>query len=652
MAFAFTLNDKSFLVSDGEIKELRERVKAKDPVVGYVVSLQDDRIKFTKVPLYSCERIKYFSGILKEFHPNFVAIFESSDSACALFNPPTLIKGLTYDLINGRPFLRGDKRSILNSFDSYEVVKFALDKYKDKEVMRQSVISLSKLGKCEEAIEVFSSLDERFPEESLAAAECYEKVGRELEALKIYSFFSEEKYRELEARLISKANSLISEYERQGNPKLLMEALNVLPTYDVPAVRLGFHYLKKNKMEEAIKFFEEAVKRNKSFQNLIILGSTLLERDPKRALETFDEAQKMRRTAPLAYLRGKAFEALNSPPHAIREYQYACREGVVEACSKTLPFTSSRVDFDPDDWIGYVLYGYEIHSVIGRGGMGYVLLGEKNSRKFAIKVMKREYKMDEFLYEVAKMQEISKGSKYMVRILANFIDENWTDYYGSPPAIVMEYMSGGDLRRILADEEYSSLRHSVKWGEVVSLIYSKVAEAVTHVHKQGFVHADIKPSNVLFDKPLSKYGEEAEVQLLREEVTPKLSDLGSSIRIGSPVIHYTPYYAHPKQRFGGRAETEMDVYSFTVSLYVTLTNNFPYPEWLEREIEEAISSPERRPDALKDFYSIEPRMDYVPQEFRELISSGLKGEVSMEQIKRDLINIARYDYNLPVESVI
>ncbi|MEM4047019.1 MAG: serine/threonine protein kinase, partial [Metallosphaera sp.] len=74
MAFAFTLNDKSFLVSDGEIKELRERVKAKDPVVGYVVSLQDDRIKFTKVPLYSCERIKYFSGILKEFHPNFVAI--------------------------------------------------------------------------------------------------------------------------------------------------------------------------------------------------------------------------------------------------------------------------------------------------------------------------------------------------------------------------------------------------------------------------------------------------------------------------------------------------------------------------------------------------------------------------------------------------
>lgn len=63
---------------------------------------------------------------------------------------------------------------------------------------------------------------------------------------------------------------------------------------------------------------------------------------------------------------GKAFEALNSPPHAMREYLYACREGVVEACSKAIPAT--RQEFDPDQWIGYVLYGYEIRSVLGRGG--------------------------------------------------------------------------------------------------------------------------------------------------------------------------------------------------------------------------------------------------------------------------------------------
>lgn len=66
----------------------------------------------------------------------------------------------------------------------------------------------------------------------------------------------------------------------------------------------------------------------------------------------------------------------------------------------------------------------------------------------------------------------------------------------------------------------------------------------------------------------------------------------------------------------------MDVYSFTVSLYVTLTNNFPYPEWLERELEEAITSPEKRSEALKDFYSLEPRMDYVPRNIGTSSSPG------------------------------
>ncbi|BBL46853.1 protein kinase domain-containing protein [Metallosphaera sedula] len=647
MSYAFIRDNKVYLLSNGVLTEINERLKVKDSVVGYVVSEEGGKIRFTKVPIHDCSRLSYFSGVLRDYLKGSVAVFESSESACILFNPPSLKTGLTYDLVAGRVFLRGDKRSVMEAMDQYDVVKFALERYGDEEVKRRAVISLVRLDKCDEAISLYTSLKEKDPEESLAVAECYEKTGKELEALKIYSFFSEEKYRELESKLIAKADALVVEFEKQGNPKLLMEALNVLPTYDIPAVKLGLHYLNKNKVEEAVNMFEEALRRNRNFQNLVLLGSALLRKDPKRALEVLDEAQKIRRTAPLAYLRGKAFEALNSPPHAMREYLYACREGVVEACSKAIPAT--RQEFDPDQWIGYVLYGYEIRSVLGRGGMGYVLLAEKNGKQFAMKVMKKEYRMDEFLYEVAKMQEISKGSRNMVRILANFIDENWTDYYGSPPAIVMEYMAGGDLRRILADEEYSSLRHSVRWGEVVSLIYSQIAEAVIHLHKQGYVHADIKPSNILFDRALSKYGEEAEQQLLKGDVIPRLSDFGSSIRIGSPVIHYTPYYAHPKQRFGGKAETSMDVYSFVVSLYVTLTNNFPYPEWLERELEEAIISPEKRADALKDFYSVEPRMDYVPQEFREIIQSGLRGDATMEQIRRELLYVAKYDYNLPVE---
>lgn len=658
MSYAFVHGERRYLFHKGKFTELPDKLKVKDDTVGYLVLVEDDKVKFTKVPVYDCTKLKRFSGTLKVVSKDPpVAIFEGSEAACVLPSPQEPMElGAQYDLVSGKVFKKWDRLAVISSMDDYEVVKYALDTYRDQDMVRQAVVALGKLNMCEEAIKLFSQLEEKFPEESLAAAECYERLGKELEALRIYSYFSEEKYRELEAKLVARANSLMREYEKTGNQKLLLDALSVLPTYDVPAVKLGLHFMTKRNFRESLKHFEEALKRNKSYRNMVMTASVLLELgEGKRALELLDEAQKIRRTAPLAFLRGKAFEVLNSPAHAQREYTYACREGVVEACSKAnlLSLTNpSDREFSPEEWLGYVLYGYEIVSVLGKGGMGYVLLAEKNGRRFAMKVMKREYKMDEMLYEVAKMQEISRGSKYVVRILANFIDENWTDYFSSPPAIVMEYMEGGDLRRILVDEEYSSLRHSVRWGEIVALIFSKVAEAVIHMHKQGFVHADIKPSNILFTSQLSRYGEETLELLSTGRVVPKLSDLGSAIRIGMPVVHYTPYYAHPLQRFGGRAEPQMDVYSFTVSLYVSLTNNFPFPEWLERELEEAISSPQKREDALKDFYSVEPRMDYVPQEFRELILEGLRGETTMEVIRRDLVHLARDVYNLPVEQVI
>jgi hypothetical protein len=81
-----------------------------------------------------------------------------------------------------------------------------------------------------------------------------------------------------------------------------------------------------------------------------------------------------------------------------------------------------------------------------------------------------------------------------------------------------------------------------------------------------------------------------------------------------------------------------------------LTNNFPFPEWLEREIEEAVTDPSKREIALKDFYSLEPRLDYIPEEFRDIIENGLKGELSMEMISRELKYIVRYNYGIDLQS--
>lgn len=654
MQFVFTDGNKKYIFSDGKVEEYFGKLKTRDNVIGYLATIEGDKVKLSKFPIYDCSKI-VFEGKLITKVGNLGYLFESNDSLCLfLGNIDNPIINANYLIIKGVVIINGNRRKLLEAMDDYDVIQYALSRYPtDEEVIRHAVIGLSKLGRCDEAISLYSKLDKKYPEESLAVAECYEKIGEELEALKIYSFFSDERYKILEEKLRKKINKMIEEYDATGNVKLLYNALSILPTYDAPALKLGWHFIKKNP-EEAIKFFEEAVKRSRSYHNLLMLANAYIKSGKyMEALKLIEEAEKIRRTAGSAYLRGLALENLNARSEAEKDFLYACKEGIVEACEKVKPGELySPKDFHPEQWIGYVIYGYEVKRVLGVGGMGYVLLVERLGRKYAMKIMKREYNFDEMLNEVAKMQEISKKSKYLVRILASFIDENWVDYYSSPPAIVMEYMDGGDLRDVLAKDEYSTLRHSVYWPQIVSVIFSKIANAIITIHKEGYIHCDIKPSNILFTSPLPTYGEEALEALEKERIIPKLSDLGSAVKIGTPVVHYTPYYAHPLQRFGHRASTEMDIYSFTVSLYASLTNNFPFPEWLERELEEAVVNPSKREQALKDFYSVDPRMDYVPEEFRDLILRGLRGEITMEEFARDLKEIAMTEYNIPEEALI
>ncbi|ARM76040.1 protein kinase domain-containing protein [Acidianus manzaensis] len=655
MQFVFVTNDNKYIYDNGILKEYNGKIKVKDNIKGYLVSIENEKVKLTKIPVYDCNKIE-FEGIFSE-KMKFGYIFESNNSLCILEKNEVgekLLQGFPYAIIYGKIIPKNNKHQLLKMMDDYEVIKYALKTYpNDEDIIRNSIVQLSNMNKCNEAISLYEKLDKKFPEESLAVAECYEKEGKELEALKIYSFFSDDRYKLLEEKLRKKADNLLEEYEQTGNVKLLNEAVNVLPTYDAPLIKLGWIHLKKNP-NEAIKYFEEAIKRSRTYQNLLMLANAYAKAGKfMDAYKTIEEVEKIRRTAGSAYIKAYALENLNSHKDAEKEYLYACREGLVEACDKVrASMLYFPKEFYPELWLGYVIYGYEVKRVAGNGGMGYVLLVERLGKQYAMKIMKKEYNFGEMLYEVAKMQEISKNSKYMVRILASFMDENFIDYYSSPPAIVMEYMEGGDLRDILVKEEYSSLRHSSLWPEIVSIIFSKIAQGLISIHKEGYVHCDVKPSNILFTKQLPKYGEDTLNTLVNEQSIPKLSDLGSAVKIGVPVIHYTPYYAHPLQRFGQRASNEMDIYSFTVSLYVALTNNFPFPEWLERELEEAVTNPSKRDQALKDFYNTEPRMDYVPEEYRNIIYRGLRGEITMEELSRDLREIALTIYGIPQEALI
>lgn len=194
------------------------------------------------------------------------------------------------------------------------------------------------------------------------------------------------------------------------------------------------------------------------------------------------------------------------------------------------------------------LPGYRLGRQLGRGGYGMVLAAENTvGRRFAIKVLPSLSPVG-LNTEARILAELEHP--HVVRVV-DFVLADGIDL------IVMELLSGGDLRSRIAQEVLAP-----EWSCAVVLA---VASALQAAHDRGLLHRDVKPENVLFTG----------------DGRAKLTDFGvAKIVAGasptSSTIVGTPHYMSPEQLAGGKPRPTADVYAIGVVTYELLAGRTPF----------------------------------------------------------------------------
>ncbi|HSL22314.1 MAG TPA: protein kinase [Vicinamibacterales bacterium] len=226
---------------------------------------------------------------------------------------------------------------------------------------------------------------------------------------------------------------------------------------------------------------------------------------------------------------------------------------------------------------GQTLGKYRIVSPLGSGGFGTVYLAEDTwiDKKVAIKVPHRQnIDFGELLKEPRLLASLNHP---------NIVSITTAEKQDNIFFIVMEYVQGETLENILARTGALELPRALDYA-------CQICNAVDHAHRQGVIHRDLRPANVLVS--------DADVVKVADFGTSRFLEIAAH---GTTVIGSPPYMA-PEQ-FQGKAVFASDIYSVGVTMYQMLTGVLPYDTPAPADLDklmtgELLSSPRLKNPAI------------------------------------------------------
>ena len=200
---------------------------------------------------------------------------------------------------------------------------------------------------------------------------------------------------------------------------------------------------------------------------------------------------------------------------------------------------------------GTTLAGYTVMAEIGRGAASviYLVQDPKTKHVWALKrVEKNDAKDQRFIDQALSEAEVAQKVRHpAIRHIERVIKTRKNLITLKEVFLLMEYVDG------IAVEA-----HPPSTFEEAIDIFKQAAEALHVMHKAGYVHADMKPNNIV----------------ICEDGSVKIIDLGQACPIGTVKerIQGTPEYIAPEQVHRRKITPRTDIYNFGATMYWVLTH--------------------------------------------------------------------------------
>lgn len=208
---------------------------------------------------------------------------------------------------------------------------------------------------------------------------------------------------------------------------------------------------------------------------------------------------------------------------------------------------------------------YAIIRQLGEGGMGavYLALETELRRHVAIKILHNGLLVDED--QIARFEREA-------RILSTLSHPNILTFYRfgvyqkSIPFLVMEYLQGQTLQRLLATNGRIDITTCVSMA-------MEVCSAIGYAHQQGIIHRDLTPANIF----ISEAPDGQHIKILDFGLASAVTnDSGGARLTQTGALIGSVFYMSPEQCTGRKADSRSDIYSLGCVMYQAISGSTPF----------------------------------------------------------------------------